>query len=186
MDQRATVLPPKRKSLSALRHGAYARTVLLPGEDLAALERLHESLIVEFAPHGALERHTVATLTRLVWRRQHLEIYRRAELAREKVDEIDSKVRAEIYQHEPDEAACELKKAVEAKAREELGDRYALIAAGEATTIDFMRDELAVEDYLDVRIDRCVKRLIQLKAFKSMLKPARPQITGPDREPAGT
>jgi hypothetical protein len=35
------------------------------------------------------------------------------------------------------------KKAVEAKAREELGDRYALIAAGEATTIDFMRDELA-------------------------------------------
>jgi hypothetical protein len=47
------------------------------------------------------------------------------------------------------------------------------ISTGEATTIEFMRDELAVEEYLDGLIDRCVKRLTQLKAFKSVLKPAR-------------
>src|SRR6516162_10110047 len=82
--------PPKQKSPSALKHGAYARTILLPGENAAALERLHERLITEFAPVGELEEHTVATLARLLWRRQRLAVYRRAERARGSRDRFRS------------------------------------------------------------------------------------------------
>src|SRR5262249_32203121 len=45
----ATRVPP------ALKHGAYSKAALLPGEDPAAFDDLHRDLIAEFTPHGRME-----------------------------------------------------------------------------------------------------------------------------------
>ena len=45
----------------ALKHGAYSATTLLPGEDPAEFEKLHQELIAELKPSGALEDDAVAT-----------------------------------------------------------------------------------------------------------------------------
>jgi hypothetical protein len=90
------------------------------------------------------------------------------------VHEIDSEVRAEVYDLDSKDALIKAKieELVEVKAREKLGDSYELVAAGDLTTIDGLRDELAAGDYLDTLIDRCIKRLMQIKAYKSLVHPA--------------
>jgi len=62
----ATRVPP------ALKHGAYSKAALLPGEDPAAFKDLHRGLIAEFTPHGRMEEETVTTLAHQIWRRQNL------------------------------------------------------------------------------------------------------------------
>src|SRR5215471_4896077 len=54
----------------AVKHGVYSATALLPGESPAEFEKLHGSLIAEFAPCGVLEDDIVMTMARLVWRKQ--------------------------------------------------------------------------------------------------------------------
>src|SRR5215467_15207473 len=63
----------------AVKHGAYSATALLPGESPAEFEKLHGSLIAEFAPSGVLEDDIVMTMARLVWRKQNLTTLRIAE-----------------------------------------------------------------------------------------------------------
>jgi hypothetical protein len=45
---------------------------LLPGEDPAAFKKLHQKLIDELKPVGALEEDIVADIARLIWRKQNL------------------------------------------------------------------------------------------------------------------
>jgi hypothetical protein len=65
----------------ALKHGAYSEAVLLPGEDPAEFEKLHSGLIAQFAPQGRMEEETVASLARLMWRRQNLARFEISQLA---------------------------------------------------------------------------------------------------------
>ena len=60
----------------ALRHGGYAAMSVLPGEDKAKFEKLHQDLIAEYAPIGASEDDIVATMARLLWRKQNLKTFR--------------------------------------------------------------------------------------------------------------
>src|SRR6266480_8161871 len=71
-----------KKLHPALKHAGYSTTALLPGEDPAAFKKLHQDLIAELAPNGALEEDIVATIARVVWRKQNLETFRIAERAR--------------------------------------------------------------------------------------------------------
>jgi hypothetical protein len=73
-----------KKIHPTLKHGGYAATALLPGEDFAEFEKLHHRLVAEFAPTGPLEADIVATIARLMWRKQHLGTIRCAELARDR------------------------------------------------------------------------------------------------------
>jgi hypothetical protein len=66
-------------ALPALKHGGYAET-LLPGEDVGAFEELRGALIAEFDPNGPLETDIVATMARLIWRKQNLAAFRSTEL----------------------------------------------------------------------------------------------------------
>jgi len=75
---------PVNKIHPALKHGGYAATAILPGENRADFEKLHQSLIAELAPVGALEDDIVATVARFVWRKQNLATFRIAELARDR------------------------------------------------------------------------------------------------------
>jgi hypothetical protein len=54
------------KNHPALKHGGYAATAILPVENRADFEKLHQSLIAELAPVGALEDDIVATIARMV------------------------------------------------------------------------------------------------------------------------
>jgi hypothetical protein len=44
-----------KKIHPALKHAGYSATTLLPGEDPAAFDKLHQDLIAEFHPDGPLE-----------------------------------------------------------------------------------------------------------------------------------
>ena len=59
----------------AVKHGIYAET-LLPDEDVTQFEELRQALNAEFVPLGALENDIVATLARLIWRKQNLARFR--------------------------------------------------------------------------------------------------------------
>ena len=81
---------PVNKIHPALKHGGYAATAILPGENRPDFEKLHQSLIAELAPVGALEDDIVATMARFVWRKQNLATVRLAELAGERRQAIQS------------------------------------------------------------------------------------------------
>ncbi|MFC1673976.1 hypothetical protein ACFL12_07520 [Pseudomonadota bacterium] len=57
-----------RSSFNGLRHGLYARDVVLPGEDRAAFDDLLDRLAADLAPEGAVEDELVRTAASLWWR----------------------------------------------------------------------------------------------------------------------
>ena len=63
-------VPCQFKSKNSVPHGAFSATAILPGEDPAALKELHQKLIAELAPLGALEDDIGWTIARLVWRKE--------------------------------------------------------------------------------------------------------------------
>jgi hypothetical protein len=84
------MLTQVKKTHPALKHGGYAATTILPGEDLTAFKKLHRELIAELSPQGTLECDVVGTLARLLWRKQNLTTFRVAELAQEYRQAIQS------------------------------------------------------------------------------------------------
>jgi hypothetical protein len=87
---------PKEKSYAswtkrippALKHGAYSEVTLLPGEDPDEFAELHRGLIAEFAPNGRMAEETVATIARLVWRRQNLAQFQIGQLSNYMIEAI--------------------------------------------------------------------------------------------------
>jgi hypothetical protein len=175
-----------KKIHPALKHGAYAATALLPGEDPAAFDKLLEGLIAELAPTGALEEDIVSTIARLVWRKQNLATYRIAAFAHNRLNAIthekrwqaDHKLQSQrleflSVERSDERAREEVRRAADAEAREELGDKYELIEIGAIATLDYSMKELALEDRLDATIDRCMKRLLLLRGLKSIAPAAQ-------------
>ena len=71
----------------------------------------------------------------------------------------------------------EAARAGEQLARTEIGDEYALIE-NDIVTEDRLPADLAIQERIDVLIDRCIKRLLMLRGFKSMAisLPVMPRI----------
>jgi hypothetical protein len=57
---------------SALQHGAWAETALLPGEDPRQFDRLHRGLVKEWSPSGPAEQDAVHTLAKCMWRKRRI------------------------------------------------------------------------------------------------------------------
>ena len=55
-------------SYNALKHGLYARDVVLPGEDRAEYDAMLAELTEEFAPQGRYEKSLVRRLADIWWR----------------------------------------------------------------------------------------------------------------------
>ena len=164
---------------SAFKHGAYSGTTLLPGEDPAAFEKLHDNVIAEFAPKGPLEEDIVESLARLIWRKQNLSTYRLAELAKQRVSAIEFEIVPQreydfdmITLGSPDtrdpEKVHAAQEAADKQARKELGPLFGLVEMGDDVTIKRLLEEWSVEDRLDGMIDRCLKRLLMVRGVKSM------------------
>lgn len=64
------IISPNRKN--ALVHGVYASDLVLPWESEEDLVRLHQTLVKDHKPKGALEEETVFTLTQLHWRKRRI------------------------------------------------------------------------------------------------------------------
>jgi hypothetical protein len=166
-----------KKRHPALKHGAYSSTRLLPGESAADFEKLHRNVIAELVPNGVVEDDIVATLTRLLWRKQNLETYKVAERAKTRNWQIRSEylpAEPELMQwlqpREPvDPVAIKAaRRSAEDAARKELGDAYDLIELGEMATIDCLLKDLDIQDRLDAMIDKCLKRLLFVRGLKSI------------------
>jgi hypothetical protein len=167
---------------SALKHGAYSGTALLPGEDPLAFKELYDGLIAEFAPEGPLEEDIVADMALRVWRKQNLLTYKLAALAKDRWSVIRAKYGPRYDPNAPSllikiDAPKDLRtpnetradeKAAEQEIRKELGDALAFVEMGDAVTVERLLEDLALIDRLDGMIDRCVKRLLMVRGAKSM------------------
>ena len=85
-----------KRTLPALRHGGYAATIVLPGENPAEFGQLHRELIAEIGPNGVLEEDIVATMAALLWRKQNLGTLRIAQLARSRLEDIEMEQFVEV------------------------------------------------------------------------------------------
>ena len=164
-----------KKPHTAFRHGAYSATAVLPGEDEEAFRELHQKIIAELAPVGALEEDLVGTIARLLWRKQNLAILRIVEFARQ--HDVEFQAEKPFFRME---------RLVD-QTREELGEDYELVEIGETATVDRLLEDLQVEERLDATIDKCLKRLLFLRGVKSLssaASSASPQpVPGPPRIP---
>ena len=185
----------KLRTSSVLKHGAYAMG-LLQGEDPAAFEKLHKELVGDYSPIGVLEEKVVWTMTRVLWRKRHMDTFGAAQRAWERYDRIESRQRCEmgrglmreglvgsytISDELPPEAQNELRENVEKEAREELGHDYKFIEAGREATLDSIMERFAVEARLDATLDACVKRLLHLRGLKSLTSSASSSLPRLDR-----
>src|SRR5215472_612191 len=73
-------MPKKDRSKNALKHGAFSREVILPGESRKDYERLLAELEAEYSPSGPSEIYLVNHLASLLWRERRLQVYRQARL----------------------------------------------------------------------------------------------------------
>jgi len=70
----------KDRSKNALKHGAFSRELILPGESRKEYERLLSELEAEYSPSGPSETYLVNHLASLLWRERRLQVYRQAML----------------------------------------------------------------------------------------------------------
>ena len=163
-----------KKGHSALKHAGYSATSILPGESEAEFAKLHADLVREWTPNGALENEIVASMAHLLWRLKNLGTFRVAELAQRRMTQIRAAMMPEMGLPKSQESVefertfTEKWQAAESQGRRELGELYALVEMGEEATLDRLMKELEVQDRLDAMIDRCIKRLLLVRGFKSM------------------
>jgi hypothetical protein len=62
-------------SMNSLKHGLTSRKAVLPGENQADFDRLHNQLLADHAPVGALEAELVAEIAACLWRLQRARRY---------------------------------------------------------------------------------------------------------------
>ena len=184
-------MPIVIKTPPALKHGAYAATAILPGESRADFEKLHRDLIAEYIPKGVHEYDIVATMARLLWRKQNLKTLRIAELARSHLEQVmpdvqtflrPAKAKDSAKSNEPSEVEVAVQAAVD-QTREEFGEAYELVELGEAATVQCLVYDLEVQERLEAMIDKCLKRLLFVRGLKSFLAP--PPSSAPAKALAG-
>jgi hypothetical protein len=68
-----TIEGKNASSLNALKHGADAASVIIPGEDPALYERIVAEYRRDLQPHGAIEERQVTIIIHSDWQRRRLE-----------------------------------------------------------------------------------------------------------------
>jgi hypothetical protein len=168
------------KTHPALKHAGYSAATILPGEDAAAFDRLHQKLAAEFNPAGPLEESIVADMAHLMWRKQNLATYQIAPRINEYCKQVALKnVVAEPPAYslsvpgfdgspEYQEQLREATRMAKSQVRQELGEICNLMDIGELATIEGLMNELNVSERLDGLIEKCLKRLLMVRGVKSL------------------
>jgi hypothetical protein len=169
----ATRIPP------ALKHGAYSKAALLPGEDPAAFEELHRGLVAEFKPNGRMEEEIIATIAHLMLRKQNLAKFEVGQL----FDLRDESVRAAVQESQQYENSKEddrpfarsLSWTEKLHRAAQQQDKMAEENRKRAAAVEFLNltmKKLDVEERLEARIDRLIKRLLFVRGLKSITSSA--------------
>jgi hypothetical protein len=181
-----------KKTHFALKHRG--TTTILPGESIAAFDALHRDLISELTPNCVLADNIVATIARLIWRKQNLATFQKAVYVRFNYEQI---MRREFSRMQPGQAfPPELRKlppelqglleptddksaeqidairqvdAIRDVVSKELGDAaFALAKIGEKATIDGLMNDLEPQERLNGMIEKSLKRLLLVKGLESI------------------
>ena len=156
-----------RKLPSALKHGIYSSTALLPGESEAEFDKFHQCLMDDLCPNGPMEEDAVFDIVRLMWRKRNMLTLRLAELAVERSAAIRQEKVMPLYNIDGQEIA-DAEEEANREVQRELGEYTELIEVGKTATYKGLQQELKIEDLLDAKIDRAVKRLLHLKGIKAL------------------
>ena len=73
---------PKSKQPNAQKHGVFAATAILPGENPREFKKLHSAVTREWAPDGATEEDCVLTIAKGIWRKRRVQKFLEVELMR--------------------------------------------------------------------------------------------------------
>jgi hypothetical protein len=76
----------KTKHPNAIKHGSFATTAILPGEDAAEFEELYSDLIAEWIPNGATEQDAVLSIAKAVWRKRRVQRFLTAQVVKHSGD----------------------------------------------------------------------------------------------------
>ena len=155
-----------RKTPSAFKHGAYANTVVLDGEDPKKFGKLHRDLIAEIIPQGVLEDDIVADMARLMWRKQNLATNRLATLRLQQIRSPGEVLgRPHTIPREPGKPSFKPPSGVVAEIVSAAEDA---VGQMQMESIDNLMRDLTVEDRLNGMIDRCLTRLLRVRGLKSL------------------
>jgi hypothetical protein len=145
-----------RKNRPALKHGGYSLSPVLPGENFDEFRYHHSALISELRPNGALETDIVGDIAVLTWRKKNLCSFRQ----RHRIAQFYSDDRSSDFQRELER--------MEPKKRQALAEQARQAEIADATTIDRLMEDLAVEERIQAMIERGLKRLLLLRGLKSL------------------
>jgi hypothetical protein len=203
----------RSKLPNALKHGAFAKVAILPGEDPREFEELHFGLIEEWRPEGPTEEDAVLAIANGIWRKRRVQKFREARICRGKIDSNHPAydeartlcILHEILATDPDsfdqalnglsdEQADHLRskfprdsfksgsawvqavqqeiKSVLLPAAEDYRRMPAVVLLERSSWIlseDDLDRELAVDERIDLAIERAIKRLIQTKTMKQLV-----------------
>jgi hypothetical protein len=62
-----------KPKLSALKHGVFAKTAILPGEDPQEFKKLHAAVVAEWRPNGPTQDDCVLTIAQGIWSKARLQ-----------------------------------------------------------------------------------------------------------------
>jgi hypothetical protein len=112
----------------------------------------------------------VASIARLLWRKNNLATFRIAASARRdwQLARDGTFKRTLAFWNGKDRPKIEDALDDLHKARKEFGERYKFIEIGDIATLDQLMKDLIVEERLDAMIDKCIKRLLFLRGLKSI------------------
>lgn len=180
--------------INALKHGAFAKMMILPWEDPQEFEKLHAALVEEWKPVGPTEHDAVLSIAKgaydeasalrafssyIALAPDEFDIAltglkpRIAEPLRRKFPRGDFQSTSEWVRAIQNEVTSVLLPAVKRFGFD--GSPEVLIARDAAFfSQELVKYELAVDERIEAMIDRAVKRLVQAKAMKQMLDTASP------------
>lgn len=76
----------KWKRPNAQKHGVFAATAIIPGEDRREFEALHTSLIEEWQPDGPTEEDAVLDIAKSVWRKRRVQRFLEVQVLKNSLD----------------------------------------------------------------------------------------------------
>jgi hypothetical protein len=71
---------------NAQKHGVFAATAILPGEDHGEFKKLLSDLLAEWTPNGPTEEEAVVSIARAVWRKRRLQKFLDVQVAKNQLD----------------------------------------------------------------------------------------------------
>jgi hypothetical protein len=210
----------KQKNRNAVKHGAYSRELMLPGEKMSDYKQLRADLYEEHMPDGRTEHLVVDELVDLYWRKQRIDRYVRLVL-KQRLDGVHQKSEGARHRKNLKNLASEFSCAETFEAVEQIlsmlspyyvsiikywvplekcedparwgaaiGEHLSNLKPGDQwddsdkfkaiVDPDMIEIELDRSDRLGDKIDRTIKRLVQLKLAKQISRSMR---KNPEQEP---